>query len=59
MASNVRAEKPSLTLNLGTNRLKLTSEPPPKAGKACKDRIAQRSPILAAASSKLIDSVIL
>ncbi|KAG8331493.1 hypothetical protein J6590_039839 [Homalodisca vitripennis] len=30
----VRAKKPSLTLNLGTNGLKVTSEPPPMAGKA-------------------------
>ncbi|KAG8250140.1 hypothetical protein J6590_107993, partial [Homalodisca vitripennis] len=28
----VRAKKPSLTLNLGTNGLKVTSEPPPMAG---------------------------
>ncbi|KAG8277770.1 hypothetical protein J6590_034999, partial [Homalodisca vitripennis] len=30
----VRAKKPSLTLNLGTNGLKVTSEPPPMAGQA-------------------------
>ncbi|KAG8262083.1 hypothetical protein J6590_060528 [Homalodisca vitripennis] len=28
------AKKPSLTLNLGTNGLKVTSEPPPMAGQA-------------------------
>ncbi|KAG8259094.1 hypothetical protein J6590_017268 [Homalodisca vitripennis] len=41
-----RAKKPSLTLiNLGTNGLKVTSEPPLMAGRAdaCEDRIAQRS----------------
>ncbi|KAG8284192.1 hypothetical protein J6590_003888 [Homalodisca vitripennis] len=30
----VRAKKPSLTLNLGTNALEVTSEPPPMAGQA-------------------------
>ncbi|KAG8315837.1 hypothetical protein J6590_063793 [Homalodisca vitripennis] len=30
----VRAKKPSLTLNLGTNGLKVTSEPSPMAGQA-------------------------
>ncbi|KAG8274353.1 hypothetical protein J6590_004379 [Homalodisca vitripennis] len=30
----VMAEKPSLTLSLGTNGLKVTSEPPPMAGQA-------------------------
>ncbi|KAG8316500.1 hypothetical protein J6590_049624 [Homalodisca vitripennis] len=30
----VRAKKPSLTLNLGTNGLMVTSEPPPMAGQA-------------------------
>ncbi|KAG8279981.1 hypothetical protein J6590_092521 [Homalodisca vitripennis] len=52
MDSEVRAKKPSLTLNLGTNGLKVTSEPPPMAGQAgrCKDRIAQRSTIQAAAT---------
>ncbi|KAG8278384.1 hypothetical protein J6590_021285 [Homalodisca vitripennis] len=34
MLSEVRAKKPSLTLNLGTNGLKVTSEPPPMAGQA-------------------------
>ncbi|KAG8336593.1 hypothetical protein J6590_042114 [Homalodisca vitripennis] len=29
-----RAKKPSVTLNLGTNGLKVTSEPPPMAGQA-------------------------
>ncbi|KAG8296701.1 hypothetical protein J6590_051682 [Homalodisca vitripennis] len=32
MESEVRANKPSLTLNLGTNGLKVSSEPPPMAG---------------------------
>ncbi|KAG8291053.1 hypothetical protein J6590_070305 [Homalodisca vitripennis] len=31
LPSEVRAKKPSLTLNLGTNGLKVTSEPPPMA----------------------------
>ncbi|KAG8301034.1 hypothetical protein J6590_062098 [Homalodisca vitripennis] len=30
----VRAKKPSLTLDLGTNGLKVSSEPPPMAGQA-------------------------
>ncbi|KAG8326668.1 hypothetical protein J6590_035766 [Homalodisca vitripennis] len=30
----IRAKKPSLTLNLGTNGLKVTSKPPPMAGQA-------------------------
>ncbi|KAG8272988.1 hypothetical protein J6590_030595 [Homalodisca vitripennis] len=34
MLSEVRAKKPSLTLNLGTNGLKVTSETPPMAGQA-------------------------
>ncbi|KAG8248346.1 hypothetical protein J6590_042967 [Homalodisca vitripennis] len=34
LLSEVRAKKPSLTLNLGTNGLKVTSEPPPMAGQA-------------------------
>ncbi|KAG8262490.1 hypothetical protein J6590_052135 [Homalodisca vitripennis] len=52
----VRAKKSSLTLNLETNGLKVTSEPPPMAGHsgciatACKDRITQRPPIQAAAT---------
>ncbi|KAG8252128.1 hypothetical protein J6590_066364 [Homalodisca vitripennis] len=45
--SGVAAKKPSLTLNLGTTGLKVTSEPPPMAGQ---DRIGQRSPIEAAAT---------
>ncbi|KAG8260004.1 hypothetical protein J6590_106706, partial [Homalodisca vitripennis] len=47
-----RAKKPSLTLNLGTNGLKVTYEPPPIVGQraACKDWISQRSPIQAAAT---------
>ncbi|KAG8260090.1 hypothetical protein J6590_104625, partial [Homalodisca vitripennis] len=32
ITSEVRAKKPSLTLNLGTNGLKVTSEPPPTVG---------------------------
>ncbi|KAG8272636.1 hypothetical protein J6590_037931 [Homalodisca vitripennis] len=34
LPGEVRAKKPSLTLNLGTNGLKVTSEPPPMAGQA-------------------------
>ncbi|KAG8261991.1 hypothetical protein J6590_062296 [Homalodisca vitripennis] len=30
----IRAKKPSLTLNLKTNGLKMTSKPPPMAGQA-------------------------
>ncbi|KAG8259435.1 hypothetical protein J6590_014904, partial [Homalodisca vitripennis] len=30
----VRAKKPSVTFNLGTNGLKVTFEPPPTAGQA-------------------------
>ncbi|KAG8291705.1 hypothetical protein J6590_054437 [Homalodisca vitripennis] len=37
----VRAKKPSLTLNLGTNGLKVTTEPPPMAGQ---DRSAVTHP---------------
>ncbi|KAG8242815.1 hypothetical protein J6590_057913 [Homalodisca vitripennis] len=32
--SEIRTKKPSLTLNLETNGLKVTSEPPPMAGQA-------------------------
>ncbi|KAG8324605.1 hypothetical protein J6590_088274 [Homalodisca vitripennis] len=48
----VRAKNTSLTLNLGINGLKVTSEPPQWPGRraACKDRIAQRSRIQAAAT---------
>ncbi|KAG8321196.1 hypothetical protein J6590_051471 [Homalodisca vitripennis] len=48
----VRARKPSLTLNLGTNSLKVTSEPHQWPGRrgACKGRITKRSPIQAAAT---------
>ncbi|KAG8316507.1 hypothetical protein J6590_049633 [Homalodisca vitripennis] len=34
MPGECRAKKPSITLNLGTNGLKVTSEPPPMAGQA-------------------------
>ncbi|KAG8257217.1 hypothetical protein J6590_053865 [Homalodisca vitripennis] len=34
LPGEVRAKKPSLTLNLGTNGLKVTSEPPLMAGQA-------------------------
>ncbi|KAG8268554.1 hypothetical protein J6590_023936 [Homalodisca vitripennis] len=52
MVSEVRAKKPPLTLNLGTNGLKVTSVHHQWSGRqaACKDRIAQRSPIQAAAT---------
>ncbi|KAG8306654.1 hypothetical protein J6590_042438, partial [Homalodisca vitripennis] len=48
----VRAKESSLTLNLGTNELKVTSKPPLMAGQAgcCKDRIVQQSLIQAAAT---------
>ncbi|KAG8283771.1 hypothetical protein J6590_011142 [Homalodisca vitripennis] len=43
--------RPSLTLNLGINSLKVTSGPPPMAAQAAwKDRIAQQSPIQAVAT---------
>ncbi|KAG8269172.1 hypothetical protein J6590_004467 [Homalodisca vitripennis] len=46
--SEVRAKKPSLTHNLGTNGLKVTSEPPPMAGQAGRlqgqDRLAVTCP---------------
>ncbi|KAG8300096.1 hypothetical protein J6590_039903 [Homalodisca vitripennis] len=45
----VTAKTLSLTSNLRTNGLEMTSEPPPVAGQAaCKDRIAKRSLIQAA-----------
>ncbi|KAG8245214.1 hypothetical protein J6590_009292 [Homalodisca vitripennis] len=48
----LKEKKPSLTLSLGTSGLKVTSEPPPMTERrpAWKDRIAQRSPIQAAAT---------
>ncbi|KAG8266383.1 hypothetical protein J6590_073886 [Homalodisca vitripennis] len=46
----VRAKKPSLTLNLGTNGLKVTINGRAGGLLACKDRITQRSPIQAAAT---------
>ncbi|KAG8291724.1 hypothetical protein J6590_054457 [Homalodisca vitripennis] len=41
----IRIKKPPLTLNLGTNALKVTSEPPQMAGRraACKDMNGLRS----------------
>ncbi|KAG8296220.1 hypothetical protein J6590_062128 [Homalodisca vitripennis] len=49
LLGEVRTKKPSPTL---TNGLKVTSEPPPTARRraACKDKIAQRSAIQAAAT---------
>ncbi|KAG8302706.1 hypothetical protein J6590_026909 [Homalodisca vitripennis] len=56
----VRAKKPSLTLNLGTNGLKVPNHHQwPGRRAACKNRIAQRSPIQAAATLTLLDLVIL
>ncbi|KAG8241742.1 hypothetical protein J6590_106007 [Homalodisca vitripennis] len=43
-------KKPSMTLNLVCNALKVSSEPPPMAKQACKDRIAQQPPIQIAAT---------
>ncbi|KAG8245070.1 hypothetical protein J6590_009147 [Homalodisca vitripennis] len=52
LPSEIRAKKLSLPLNVGTNGLKVTYEPTPTAGRraACNDKIAQRSPIQAAAT---------
>ncbi|KAG8274234.1 hypothetical protein J6590_004256 [Homalodisca vitripennis] len=58
----VMSKKPSLTLNLGTSGLKVTSEPPPTAGQAgClqgQDRSAATHPSSSHARRCLIDSVI-
>ncbi|KAG8299345.1 hypothetical protein J6590_103332 [Homalodisca vitripennis] len=55
---NQYSHSQALSNNLpGDQRLKVTSEPPPTAGQitraACKDRIAQQSPIQAAATTLL------
>ncbi|KAG8290921.1 hypothetical protein J6590_073144 [Homalodisca vitripennis] len=47
----VRAKKPSLTLNLGTNGLKVTSEPPPMAGQAGRLQGQDRSAVTCPSSS--------
>ncbi|KAG8255792.1 hypothetical protein J6590_084474 [Homalodisca vitripennis] len=47
----VRAKKPSLTLNLGTNGLKVTSEPPPMAGQAGRMQGQDRSAVTCLSSS--------
>ncbi|KAG8246270.1 hypothetical protein J6590_087984 [Homalodisca vitripennis] len=47
--SEVTAKKPSLTLNLGTNGLKVTSKPPPTAG-CLQGQDTQRLAIQAAAT---------
>ncbi|KAG8337028.1 hypothetical protein J6590_034116 [Homalodisca vitripennis] len=56
----VRAKKPSLTLNLVTNGLKVTSKPPPTVGQAgClqgQDRSAVTHP--SSRHDELLDSVI-
>ncbi|KAG8292839.1 hypothetical protein J6590_030298 [Homalodisca vitripennis] len=39
------AKKPSLTLNLGTNGLKVTFEPPPMAGQAGRSQGQDRSTV--------------
>ncbi|KAG8316401.1 hypothetical protein J6590_051493 [Homalodisca vitripennis] len=49
--SEVRAKKPSLTLNLGTNGLKVTSEPPPMAGQAGRLQGQDRSAVTCPSSS--------
>ncbi|KAG8310639.1 hypothetical protein J6590_060175 [Homalodisca vitripennis] len=54
----VRAKKPSLSLNLGANGLKVTSEPRSGRRAACKYRIAQRSKQQQQPRSTLLDSVI-
>ncbi|KAG8300057.1 hypothetical protein J6590_085743 [Homalodisca vitripennis] len=46
-----RAKKPSLTLNLGTNGLKVTSEPPPMAGQAGRLQGQDRSAVTCPSSS--------
>ncbi|KAG8289845.1 hypothetical protein J6590_096101 [Homalodisca vitripennis] len=50
-SSEVRAKKPSLTLNLGTNGLKVTSEPPPMAGQAGRLQGQDRSAVTCPSSS--------
>ncbi|KAG8295440.1 hypothetical protein J6590_080305, partial [Homalodisca vitripennis] len=47
----VRAKKPSLTLNLGTNGLKVTSEPPPMTGQAGRLQGQDRSAVTCPSSS--------
>ncbi|KAG8317332.1 hypothetical protein J6590_029905 [Homalodisca vitripennis] len=49
--SEVRAKKTSLTLNLGTNGLKVTSEPPPKAEQADCLQVQDRSAVTHPSSS--------
>ncbi|KAG8318823.1 hypothetical protein J6590_104876, partial [Homalodisca vitripennis] len=45
------AKKPSLTLNLGTNGLKVTSEPPPMAGQAGRLQGQDRSAVTCPSSN--------
>ncbi|KAG8309842.1 hypothetical protein J6590_075648 [Homalodisca vitripennis] len=51
LESKVRAKKPSLTLNLGTNGLKVTSESPPMAGQAGRLQGQDRSAVTYPSSS--------
>ncbi|KAG8323296.1 hypothetical protein J6590_006303 [Homalodisca vitripennis] len=51
MSGEVRGKKPSLTLNLVTNGLKGTSEPPPMAGQAGCLQGQHRSAIIHPSSS--------
>ncbi|KAG8276154.1 hypothetical protein J6590_071390 [Homalodisca vitripennis] len=46
-----KAKKPSLTLNLGTNGIKVTSEPPPMAGQAGRLQGQDRSAVTCPSSS--------
>ncbi|KAG8270345.1 hypothetical protein J6590_087434 [Homalodisca vitripennis] len=51
LPGEVRAKKPSLTLNLGTNGLKVTSEPPPMAGQTGRLQGQDRSEVTCPSSS--------
>ncbi|KAG8270726.1 gustatory receptor [Homalodisca vitripennis] len=51
MLTTLAATKPSLTLNLGTNGLKVTSEPPPMAGQAGRLQGQDRSAVTCPNSS--------
>ncbi|KAG8265736.1 hypothetical protein J6590_088044 [Homalodisca vitripennis] len=51
LPGEVSAKKPSLTLNLGTNGLKVTSEPPPMAGQAGRLQGQDRSAVYHTSSS--------
>ncbi|KAG8256251.1 hypothetical protein J6590_072916 [Homalodisca vitripennis] len=51
LTGEVRAKKPSLTLNLGINGLKVTFEPPPMAGQAGRLQGQDRSAVTYPSSS--------